>query len=120
MKILISESDLRNLLVNRLGIDLTGEVEMITSNHHVPQVFQEIISNDILITGWMNDYGPMFIIHTPDKSYLYQKQRRNRPYLLVGSDGKAYEEEDLFNKLGIPPIGLNLDDIVNTFGEEEE
>jgi hypothetical protein len=67
----------------------------------------------------MNDYGPMFIIHTPDKSYLYQKQGRVRDYLLVGSDGYAYWEADLFNKLGIPPIGLSLDDIVNTFAKEE-
>ena len=111
--------NLRNLFIKRLGIDLTGEVEMLTSRYHVPQVFEDIIGNDILITGWMNDYGPMFIIHTPDKSYLYQKQGRNRPYLLVGSDGNAYWEQDLFDKLGIPPIGLSVDDIVNTFAEEE-
>ena len=113
--------NLRNLFIKRLGIDLTGKVDMLTSVYHIPQMFKDVIGypNDTLIRGWMNDYGPMFIIHTPDEIFIYQKQGRNRPYLLMGSDGNVYSEEDLLFLLGIPPIGMSVDDIVNTFGEEE-
>jgi len=117
MKILISESDLRNLLVNRLGIDLTGKVKVLTSVYHVPTVF-DFYMNSHMTRVWMNNYGPMYLIKLPDETLIYQKQGKIRDEILVNSDGESYEEQEILDKLGVPPIGLTLTDIVNTFGEE--
>jgi hypothetical protein len=117
MKILINESDLRNLLVNRLGIDLTGKVKILTSVYHIPMVFDEYM-NSHLTRVWMNNYGPMYLIKLPDETLIYQKQGKIRDKILVNSEGESYQEQEVLDKLGVPPIGLTLTDIVNTFGEE--
>lgn len=117
MKILISESDLRNLLVNRLGIDLTGKVKVLTSVYHVPTVF-DFFMNSHMTRAWLINYGPMYLIKLPDETLIYQKQGKIRDEILVNSNGESYEEQEILDKLGVPPIGLTLTDIVNTFGEE--
>jgi hypothetical protein len=117
MKIIINESNVRNLLVNRLGVDLTGKIDMLTSVYHVPTVF-DFFMNSHMTRVWMNNYGPMYLIKLPDETLIYQKQGKIRDEILVNSDGKSYQEQEILDKLGIPPIGLTLTDIVETFAEE--
>ena len=117
MKIIINESNVRNLLVNRLGVDLTGKIDMLTSVYHVPTVF-DFYMNSHMVRVWMNNYGPMYLIKLPDETLIYQKQGKIRDEILVNSDGKSYQEQEILDKLGIPPIGLSLDDIVESFAEE--
>ena len=119
MKILINESNLRNLLVNRLGVDLTGKVKILTSVYHIPRVFDEFMSFH-MARVWMNNYGPMYLIKLPDETLIYQKQGKIRDEILVNSDGKSYEEQEILDKLGVPPIGLTLTDIVESFAEEKD
>ena len=117
MKIIINESNVRNLLVNRLGVDLTGKIDMLTSVYHVPTVF-DFFMNSHMTRVWMNNYGPMYLIKLHDETLIYQKQGKIRDEILVNSDGKSYQEQEILDKLGIPPIGLTLTDIVETFAEE--
>ena len=117
MKIIINESNVRNLLVNRLGVDLTGKIDMLTSVYHVPTVF-DFFMNSHMTRVWMNNYGPMYLIKLPNETLIYQKQGKIRDEILVNSDGKSYQEQEILDKLGIPPIGLTLTDIVETFAEE--
>ena len=119
MKILISESDLRNLLVNRLGVDLTGKVKVLTSVYHIPRVFDEFM-NSHMARVWMNNYGPMYLIKLPDETLIYQKQGKIRDKILVNSEGESYQEQEVLDKLGVPPIGLTLTDIVESFAEEKD
>ena len=121
MKIIISESNVRNLLVNRLGIDLTGKVDMLTSIHHIPKFFVDWMGNQIL-KSWLNQSGPMYLIHLPDEDILYQNHGKGRQGMVIGNllIGNSYTPQEILDKLGIPPIGLSLDDIVDTFAEEEE
>jgi hypothetical protein len=117
MKVIINESNVRNLLVNRLGVDLTGKIDMLTSVYHVPTVF-DFFMNSHMTRVWMNNYGPMYLIKLPDETLIYQKQGKIRDEILVNSDGQSYQEQEILDKLGIPPIGLTLTDIVETFAEE--
>jgi hypothetical protein len=119
MKILINENDLRNLLVNRLGVDLTGKVDMLTSIYHIPTVFVDWMGNHIL-RAWLYNYGPMYLIHLPDEDILYQHQGKVRDEVVIPSSGGIYTSQEILDELGIPPIGLTLTDIVNTFAEEED
>ena len=119
MRVLINESGLRNLFVKRLGIDLTGKVKILTSVYHIPMEFDEFMTSH-MVKVWMNNYGPMYLIELPDEKIIYQKQGKIRDKILLSSEGESYQEQEVFDKLGIPPIGLSVDDIVNTFAEEEE
>lgn len=117
MKIIINESNVRNLLVNRLGVDLTGKIDRLTSIYHIPTLFVDWMGNHILRV-WMNNYGPMYLIHLPDEDILYQKQGKIRDEVIIGSSGGSYTSQEILDILGIPPIGLTLTDIVETFAEE--
>ena len=119
MKIIINESNVRNLLVNRLGLDLTGKVDMLTSIYHIPTVFVDWMGNHIL-RAWLNNYGPMYLIHLPDEDILYQHQGKIRDEVVIPSSGGSYTSQEIMDKLGIPPIGLSLDDIVESFAEEKD
>ena len=77
MKIIINESNVRNLLVNRLGVDLTGKIDMLTSVYHVPSVF-DFFMNSHMTRVWMNNYGPMYLIKLPDETLIYLKQGKIR------------------------------------------
>jgi hypothetical protein len=66
----------------------------------------------------MKNYGPMYLIKLPDETLIYQKQVKFRDKILVNSEGESYQEQEVLDKLGVPPIGLTLTDIVDTFGEE--
>jgi hypothetical protein len=119
MKIIINESNVRNLLVNRLGVDLTGKIDMLTSIYHIPTVFVDWMGNHIL-RAWLNNYGPMYLIHLPDEDILYQHQGKIRDEVVIPSSGGSYTSQEIMDKLEIPPIGLSLDDIVESFAEEVE
>jgi hypothetical protein len=60
----------------------------------------------------------MYLIHLPDEKILYQKQGKIRDEVVIPISGGSYTSQEILDKLGIPPIGLTLDDIVNTFAEE--
>ena len=40
--------------------------------------------------------------------------------MIIDTNDRTYSEDQILNKLGIPPMGLTLDDIVDTFVEEGE
>lgn len=119
MKIIINESNVRNLLVNRLGVDLTGKVDMLTSIYHIPTVFVDWMGNHIL-KAWLNNYGPMYLIHLPDEDILYQHQGKVRDEIVISTEvgGGNHTSQEILDRLGIPPIGLSLDDVVESFAEE--
>ena len=120
MKIIINESNVRNLLVNRLGVDLTGKVDMLTSIYHIPTLFVDWIGEHILKV-WLNNYGPMYLIHLPDEDILYQKQGKIRNEVLITTGGGISKtSQEILDKLGIPMIGLSLDDVVESFAEEKD
>ena len=119
MKIIINESNVRNLLVNRLGVDLTGKIDMLTSIYHIPTVFVDLMGNHIL-RACLNNYGPMYLIHLPDEDILYQHQGKIRDEVVIPSSGGSYTLQEILDKLEIPPIGLSLDDIVESFAEEKD
>ena len=115
----LNEGSLRNLFINRLGIDLTGKVKVLTSVYHIPFVFDEYMDSH-MVRVWMNNYGPMYLIELPDETLIYQKQGKIRDKILLSSDGESYQEKEVLDKLGIPPMGLTLTDVIDTFAEEEE
>ena len=40
--------------------------------------------------------------------------------MIVDTNDRTYSEDQILDKLGIPPMGLTLNDIVDTFVEEGE
>ena len=119
----LTETSIKNLLVNKLGVDLTGQVEMITNIYDLPKVFLDIFSPR-KINDWLNQYGPMYLFTIDYRHILYQYQSNawteSHSGLLISSYGKNYTDGEFLELLGIPPMGITIQDIVDTFVKEEE
>ena len=60
----------------------------------------------------------MFVIESGEDIYLYQHMGEIRT-LLIDVDGNSYTENDfLTNILNLPPIGITLQDVIDTFVQE--
>ena len=123
MKVIITEANLKNLLVNKLGIDLTGKVETIKYVHQLPKIFFDIIGTK-KINDWLNRFGPMYLFRLPHRHILYQYQSyrwtESHSGLLISRNGKTYSDAEFLELLGIPPMGITIQDIIDTFVKEEE
>lgn len=119
MKIIINESGIKKVF-KRFGVDLEGKVHMVTSQYDLPMVFDNLIP-PALVRMYLNNYGPMYVIDIPPQKYLFQRQKNVRDYVLIDRHGNSFtQSEFLENILNIPPIGLTLDDVIDTFVKEED
>jgi len=122
MKVIITEASLKNLLVNKLGIDLTGQVETIKYVHQLPKKYFDFIGPK-KINDWLNMYGPMYLFRLPYRNFLYQSQSNtwteSHSGLLLSYNGKTYTDNEFLELLGIPPMGITIQDIIDTFVKEE-
>jgi len=118
----LTEANLKNLLINKLGVDLTGKIHMVTNSYELPFEFNERIITPQTLRLYLNKYGPMYVIEIGSQIYLYQYQQLTNEVrkMIVDTNDRTYSEDQILNKLGIPPMGLTLDDIVDTFVEEGE
>ena len=115
MKYIITESKLKELLRNIAGIDLTDKIEMVTSSYDLPMEFDSVMTPTVL-RQYLNNFGPMFIIRGPKKTFLYQNQSGR--VVIADSNDRTYSEASIMNQLGIPPMGLSMDDIIKTYYTE--
>lgn len=106
------ESKLKNLIIDRLGVDLTGMIERINDRYDLPIEFDNVITPRVL-EAYINLYGPLYLIKTTEKNLLYQ----NRDGYKVIADymDRTYSESEVMELLGLPPIGLSVDDIISAF-----
>ena len=123
MKVIITEANLKNLLINKLGIDLTGKVEMITNTYDLPKIFLGFIGPRTL-NDWLNQYGPMYLFTFDYRHVLYQYQSNawteGHSGLLISRSGNTYTDAEFLELLGIPPMGITIQDIIDTFVKEED
>jgi hypothetical protein len=94
----------------KLFVDLAAEYRLDARN-----VNGQRLETDTLVDA-------EYVIEIGSQMFLYQHQQLLNEVrkLIVDTNDKSYSEDQILNKLGIPPMGLTLDDIVDTFVEEGE
>jgi hypothetical protein len=119
----LTEANLKNLLINKLGVDLTGKVDMITNTYDIPKIFLGFIGPRT-VNDWLNQYGPMYLFTLEYSHILYQYQSNawteGHSGLLISHSGNAYTDAEFLELLGIPPMGITIQDIIDTFVKEED
>lgn len=106
------ESKLKNLIINRFGVDLTGMFERVNDRYDLPMEFDNLITPRVL-EAYINSYGPLYLIKTNEKNLLYQNRNG---YKVIGDYmNRTYSESEVLELLGLPPIGLSIDDIISAF-----
>lgn len=119
MKYLITESKLKNLLIDKFGIDFTGDIKMITTVKDIPRIFLRV-ADEREFNKYLNRFGPIYLIERHGVVYLAQARDGHFGKWIVTDDRlHDYNEREFMDKLEIPPIGISLNDIIELFVDGE-
>jgi len=101
MKYIITEDKLKKFLKREFGVDLTGDVEMITSLHQIPSVFDRYFSRSEIVR-YMSHYGPMYSVRIDKtgETFLIHDRGGNDLYIYT-SLGYRINEEIFFERIGM-------------------
>ena len=60
MKKSLIESNISNFIKDKLGVDLSDRIHMVTNQYELPMVFDRVLSPKAL-NQYLNRYGPMYV-----------------------------------------------------------
>jgi hypothetical protein len=115
MKKCLIESNISNFIKDKLGIDLSDRIHMVTNQYELPMEFDWIISSKAL-NIYLNQYGPMYVFEGKKNTYLGQP-RKNKWFVVDKRDSEV-SELDVMKDLGIEMLGLSLNDLVSEYINE--
>ena len=72
MKKMLIESNISNFIKDKLGIDLSDRIHMVTNQYELPMEFDWIISSKAL-NIYLNQYGPMYVFEGKKNSFVLRK-----------------------------------------------
>lgn len=116
MKYIIGESKLKNLIKKQFGVDLTGNIEMITSSSQVPYEFDKCISSTS-INRDLNRWGPMYLVKL-NNDVMFLVQDRGKESVIMSNFCYDVSEKKFFEMIGVKPI-IGLMDFINQYYVEE-
>ena len=118
MKILIKESQLKSFIKNKLGVDLTDRINIVTNHWELPKEFDNIITPTIL-NKYLNNYGPMYTIKTNDNLYLTQDRGKGYgivdDWFTVDEKDRIVDDFDVMTNLGVGKLGLSMNDLISMY-----
>jgi hypothetical protein len=121
VKRVISENDSmleknKKFLKNKLGIDFTNGIQLVTSTYDIPMEFDDYSS--VLLNLYLNKYGPMYLFEYDGKKYLYQDRGDYESF--ISDDGNLYLDNEIPEMLGIDEMGLRFSNILDLYFSEED
>jgi hypothetical protein len=118
MKVLITESKMKDIIKSNFGIDLTDKIHMVTNKWELPFEFDKFI-NDRILNNYLNKYGPMYVFDTPSEKFLAQDRGEiNGGWYIVDTTDEWYSELEILQLLGLQYLGMSLGDLINLYMEE--
>jgi hypothetical protein len=119
MKYIINESQLKNILKSKFGLDLTDKIQMVTNKWQLPFEFDGFM-NDRLINKYLNQYGPMFVVQIGRFKYLGMNLGKNEGgWRFFDQSDMPVSEFELMQFLKIEALGLSFDDLLNQYFKED-
>jgi len=107
----------KKFLNSIIGEDFENRIEQITSSYDMPMVFDNFIYGHTL-NRWLNHWGPMYLFHFRNRSYLYQD--RGVWEWFMDDRGWEYTDDEIIERLGIKILGLRFSDILDMYFKEED
>jgi hypothetical protein len=77
MKKILIESNISNFIKDKLGVDLSDRIHMVTNQYELPMEFDRIISSKVL-NQYLNRYGPMYVFKGKKNMYLGREHKKNK------------------------------------------
>lgn len=127
MKYEVNKDRLKSFIKKRLGVDLTGDITMITSSQDIPGKFIGFITHSNFRT-MMNRFGPMFLVKGKDSEYLTQERsdvEKGSWFILSDNDPdfiQSFQRKGnfLLKELGLDVLGIDLGTIIDLYVTDEE
>jgi hypothetical protein len=116
MKKMLIESNISNFIKDKLGVDLSDRIHMVTNQYELPMEFDRIISSKVL-NQYLNRYGPMYVFKGKKNMYLGREHKKNEWFVVDERDYQV-SEFDVMKDLGIEMLGLSLNDLVSQYINE--
>lgn len=120
MKILLTESKLKEFIKNKFGVDLTDKIDLIQSFEDLPGYAKGDLPKSVF-NHYLNKHGPMFGIKIGDKYFTIQRQRfehGNFTYIIELPEDITTTEDELLELLGLDRLGVPLMDIIDIYFKE--
>ena len=122
IKMVISENDSmteknKRFLKNKLGIDFTGKISMVTSVYDVPIEFDRNIPS-AMVNRYLNKFGPMYLFELDGYKYLYLDVGSHEKF--IDEKGNIFIENEIPERLGIDEMGLRFSNILDLYFSEED
>lgn len=120
MKILLTESKLKEFIKNKFGVDLTGKIDLIQSFEDLPSYAKEDFNKSVF-NHYLNRHGPMFGIKIGDNYFTIQRQRfehDNFTYIIKLPEDINTTEDEFLELLGLDRLGIPLMDIIEIYFKE--
>lgn len=118
MKIIITESRIKNFLRDKFGVDLTGQFSLIQSFEELPSYAKVI--NKKLFNHYLNRFGPIFLLKLDDDYAIqFQDSEYSENTMIVNlKTDSNIKEFSLLKKVGLENSGLTLKQVVDIYFEE--
>jgi hypothetical protein len=114
MKYIISESQVKQMIKKFFKKDLSRNIEMITSYWDLPILFRRLMHKNAA-NLYMNAYGPMYLFTIDGEEYLAQYREE---WIIYDSRDNQISEFKLMDLLGISPLGLSVQELVDAYIDE--
>lgn len=116
MKIIITESQLKDFIKKQFNVDLSNKIDIVTNKWELPMEFDRIITPQVL-NSYLNKFGPMFVITTRKNMYLVQNRGKNK-VMIVNQNESEVSDFDVMKELGIEQLGLTVNDLIDEYFQE--
>ena len=117
MNVTLSDIKLKKFLKNKVGLDLTNGIEMITNYYDLPMEFERRLNPDAL-RRYLNRFGPFYYLKGKKKNYLIQE--RDNGWFCFDEREEQYDLSEVYEDVGIPNyLGMKPNELYNLYGPEE-
>ena len=107
MRIIISESNIKNFIRKKFNVDLTGKIIRADDYDDLLGYFDMVIG-PYLFKQYYKKYGPFYAIFGIDEAYLYQNQDGYDYITNTYDEPRSYSE--LMEELKLSGLGLTIPD----------
>lgn len=123
MKYIIQESRLKNLVVDKIGLDLTNKISIITHPNELPIHWDNNFFSPQQMNRILNNRGPLYLVEYGKKEYLViprDAEKEGKGWWVLDQYGDLFHEYKFMQILGVDIIGLGFDQLLNIFFDENE
>jgi len=123
MKIIITENSLKSFIRNKLGIDLTGKIRLISYYEDIDNRIKRNIVSRRMFNDLLNSSGPFFEMEGVNGKLFMVQSTGSALYpswFGIDDKGMIITEPVAIKYLGLDSLGITLNKVIDMYFDENE